>query len=85
MNFRKHYGRWVDPFVALTVAAMVTSKIKLATGICLLPEREVLITAKAIASLDFFSGGRVYPRGMARDWPARGDPWAMGANFRQRC
>jgi alkanesulfonate monooxygenase SsuD/methylene tetrahydromethanopterin reductase-like flavin-dependent oxidoreductase (luciferase family) len=78
----EHYGRWVDPFVALTVAAMVTSKIKLATGICLLPEREVLITAKAIASLDLFSGGRVI-LGVGAGW-LREETEAMGANFGQR-
>src|SRR5260370_23534939 len=38
----EHYGRWLDPFVALTVAAAVTKRIKLGTGICLLPEREPL-------------------------------------------
>lgn len=55
----EHYGRWVDPFIALTVAAGVTRRLKLATGICLLPEREPIVTAKAIASLDYYSGGRV--------------------------
>ncbi|MGH8596203.1 MAG: LLM class flavin-dependent oxidoreductase, partial [Gammaproteobacteria bacterium] len=39
----EHYGRWLDPFVALTVAAGVTKKLKLITGICLLPERETLV------------------------------------------
>src|SRR5580700_10794429 len=48
----EHYTRWADPFIALTVAATVTKKIKLGTGICLLPERETLVTAKLIASLD---------------------------------
>ena len=48
----EHYGRWWDPFVALTVAAAVTNRIKLATGICLLPEREPMVTAKVVASLD---------------------------------
>src|SRR5260370_38316447 len=55
----EHYGRWLDPFVALTVAAAVTKRIKLGTGICLLPEREPLMTAKVIASLYVVSGGRV--------------------------
>src|ERR1700723_523333 len=35
----EHYGRWMDPFVALSVAAAVTRRVKLGTGICLLPER----------------------------------------------
>jgi alkanesulfonate monooxygenase SsuD/methylene tetrahydromethanopterin reductase-like flavin-dependent oxidoreductase (luciferase family) len=47
----EHYGRWRDPFVALLIASAVTKCIKLATGICLLPERGPLITAKTIANL----------------------------------
>ncbi|HVB79850.1 MAG TPA: LLM class flavin-dependent oxidoreductase, partial [Candidatus Binataceae bacterium] len=38
-----HYARWADPFISLTVAAAVTKKLKLGTGVCLLPERETLI------------------------------------------
>jgi len=41
----EHYMQWTDPFIALTVAATVTKTIKLGTGICLLPERDPLITA----------------------------------------
>jgi alkanesulfonate monooxygenase SsuD/methylene tetrahydromethanopterin reductase-like flavin-dependent oxidoreductase (luciferase family) len=41
------------------VAATVTKSLKLATGICLLPERYALMTAKVIATLDLYSGGRV--------------------------
>ncbi|MGA6973149.1 MAG: LLM class flavin-dependent oxidoreductase, partial [Candidatus Binatus sp.] len=48
----EHYGRWMDPFVALSVAAAVTRRVKLGTGICLLPEREPIIAAKTIATLD---------------------------------
>ena len=54
-----HYNRWADPFIALTAVAMVTKRIKLGTGICLLPERDPLVTAKVIASLDLYSKGRV--------------------------
>jgi len=54
-----HHARSADLFVALSVAAAVTKKIKLGTGICLLPEREPLITAKVVASLDLFSAGCV--------------------------
>src|SRR5438445_10445176 len=46
----EHYGRWMDPFVALSVAAAVTKRVKLGTGICLLPEREPIITAKVLAT-----------------------------------
>jgi probable F420-dependent oxidoreductase len=77
-----HYTRWVDPFIALTVAATVTKKIKLATGICLLPEREPLITAKLIASLDYYSNGRVVI-GAGAGW-LKEETEAMGAKFGYR-
>jgi probable F420-dependent oxidoreductase len=81
-NLPEHYGRWLDPFVALTVAAAVTKKIKLITGICLLPERETLVTAKAIASLDYVSGGRVQ-LGIGAGW-LKEETEVMGANFGTR-
>jgi alkanesulfonate monooxygenase SsuD/methylene tetrahydromethanopterin reductase-like flavin-dependent oxidoreductase (luciferase family) len=59
LSLPEHYGRWVDPFIALTVMATARTHIKLVTGICLLPEQDPLITAKVVASLDYFSGGRV--------------------------
>ena len=49
---------FLDPFLALTFAAAVTSKIRLGTGICLVPERQPLTLAKEVASLDKLSGGR---------------------------
>ncbi len=54
----REYYSVADPFVALSVAAAATSTLKLATGICLVPQRDVLQTAKQVASLDLFSGGR---------------------------
>jgi probable F420-dependent oxidoreductase len=78
----EHYGRWADPFVALTVAACATRKIKLGTGICLLPEREVLITAKVTATLDMFSGGRLL-LGVGAGW-LREETEVMGAHFGTR-
>jgi probable F420-dependent oxidoreductase len=54
----REYARTHDPFVALTMAAAVTKKIKLATGICLVIERDPITTAKEVASLDYLSGGR---------------------------
>lgn len=77
-----HYQRWADPFIALTVAATATTRIKLATGICLLPERNALLTAKVIASLDMYSGGRVI-LGVGAGW-LKEETEAMGANFRLR-
>ncbi len=52
------YRHLTDPYIALARASAVTSQIKLATGITLLPERNPLILAKQIASLDHYSGGR---------------------------
>jgi len=48
-----------DPFVALSAAAAVTDRISLGMSVCLLTHRDVLITAKAAASLDQISGGRL--------------------------
>ena len=53
------YGRLYDPFVALTAAAGATTRIRLGTGIALPAERDPIATAKAVASLDHLSGGRV--------------------------
>jgi probable F420-dependent oxidoreductase len=55
----KEYWHTHDPFLALMAAAAVTKTIKLATGICLLIERDPIVTAKEVSSLDQLSGGRV--------------------------
>lgn len=49
----------LDPFTALTFVAAHTSTIRLATGICLVPQRQPIYTAKMVADLDYLSGGRV--------------------------
>ncbi|MCZ6618597.1 MAG: LLM class F420-dependent oxidoreductase [Gammaproteobacteria bacterium] len=49
----------LDPFAGLTFIAARTSTIRLGTGICLVPQRQPVYTAKAVADLDFLSGGRV--------------------------
>lgn len=54
----KEYWHTYDPFVSLSFAAAATSTLKLGTGICLLPQRDTLVTAKLVASLDRMSGGR---------------------------
>jgi probable F420-dependent oxidoreductase len=54
----KEYSHTHDPFLALMAAAAVTKSIKLATGICLLIERDPIVTAKEVASLDVLSNGR---------------------------
>ena len=78
----EHYATWADPFVALSVVAAVTTTLKVGTSICLLPEREPLITAKAVASLDLFSGGRVL-FGVGAGW-LREETEVMGAKFGTR-
>jgi probable F420-dependent oxidoreductase len=55
----REYIHTLDPFVALGAVAAVTQRIKLGTGICLVIQRDPIITAKAVASLDQLSGGRV--------------------------
>src|ERR687886_1236034 len=55
---RKYY-RSLDPFVTLTAAAATTSSLRLGFGIMLLAQRDPITTAKAVASLDHLSGGRV--------------------------
>jgi probable F420-dependent oxidoreductase len=54
----RQYSHTYDPFVALTAAAAATESLLLATGICLVIERDPIITAKEVASLDRLSGGR---------------------------
>jgi probable F420-dependent oxidoreductase len=52
------YWHTHDPFVALSFAAAVTTNLKLGTGICLIPQRDPIVTAKSVASLDMMSDGR---------------------------
>jgi len=52
------YYRTLDPFVALTAAAVATQNLILGTGIALVPQRDPIHTAKEVASLDLVSGGR---------------------------
>jgi probable F420-dependent oxidoreductase len=54
----REYSHTYDPFVALTAAAGATERIKLATGICLVVQRDPITTAREVASLDQLSGGR---------------------------
>jgi len=52
------YKETLDPFLALTAAAMVTERLLLGTGICLVVERDPITTAKEVATLDLLSNGR---------------------------
>jgi probable F420-dependent oxidoreductase len=54
----KEYYDVMDPFVTLTAAAAATKTLKVATGICLVQQRDVIQTAKLVASIDQVSGGR---------------------------
>lgn len=65
----KMYYDTYDPFVALATAASVTSRIKLATGICLVVQRDPIHLAKEVASLDQLSDGRVL-LGVGGGWNA---------------
>ena len=73
----------LDPFAALTYAAAQTSTIRLGTGICLVPERNPVVTAKEVASLDKLSGGRfdfgVGVGWLAEEFTAVGVPWERRA------
>jgi probable F420-dependent oxidoreductase len=55
----EEYKRTLDPLVVLAAAASVTSTLRLGTGILLPAQREPIVTAKAVATLDVVSGGRV--------------------------
>jgi probable F420-dependent oxidoreductase len=78
-----------DPFIALAMMAAVTSKIRLATGICLVPEHNPLVLAKVVATLDFLSGGRAL-LGVGIGWleeefQAIGVPWDRRAQRTREC
>lgn len=76
------YAHLADPFVALAAAAQATSTIKLGTGVCLLPERDTITTAKAVATLDLYSKGRVILGAGAGWFPE--EAAIMGVNFNRR-
>ena len=53
------YAKTFDPFVAMTAAASATTTLKVATGVCLVPQRDPIHTAKQVATVDVLSDGRV--------------------------
>ena len=55
----REYSRIHDPFVALMAAAAATERLRIGTGICLVVERDPIVTAKAAASVDRLSAGRL--------------------------
>ena len=79
----------LDPFTSLTWVAAHTSKIRLCTGICLVPQRNPVYTAKMVADLDFLSGGRA-ELGIGIGWlkeefEALGVPWEDRAGRTEEC
>ena len=76
------YRHFTDPFIALARASAVTSKIKLGTGITLVPERNPLLMAKQISALDQYSGGR-FIFGIGAGWH-REETTIMGGDFDHR-
>src|SRR6266478_8164964 len=63
------YSHTFDPFVSLMAAAAATTRIRIGTGICLIIERDTIVTAKEVASLDVLSGGR-FEFGIGGGWNA---------------
>ncbi|MCH2516814.1 MAG: LLM class F420-dependent oxidoreductase [Dehalococcoidia bacterium] len=76
------YWHTYDPFVALTAAAAVTTDLKLGTGICLVIERDPIMLAKEVASVDRLSGGR-FIFGIGGGWN-REEMANHGTRFRSR-
>ena len=76
------YSHFTDPYIALARASGATSKIMLGTGITLVPERNPLLLAKEIASLDRFSGGR-FLFGIGTGW-LKEETEMMGGDFEHR-
>ena len=76
------YAHFTDPYIALARASGVTATIKLGTGITLVPERNPLVLAKAVSSLDLYSGGR-FLFGVGAGWN-REETTIMGGDFDHR-
>ncbi|MFV0524455.1 MAG: LLM class F420-dependent oxidoreductase [Acidimicrobiales bacterium] len=72
----------LDPFSALTFIAAHTTTLRLATGICLVPQRQPVYTARLVADLDYLSGGRV-DLGVGVGWLAE-EFDALGVDFSAR-
>ncbi len=72
----------LEPFTALTFLAAATSRIRLGTGVCLVPQRNPVYTAKQVADLDWVSGGR-FDFGVGVGWLAE-EFRALGVPFERR-
>ena len=78
----KEYWHTLDPFVGLMAAAAATRQLKVGTGICLIIERDTIVTAKAAATLDLLSGGR-FLFGIGAGWNAE-EMENHGTDFKTR-
>jgi probable F420-dependent oxidoreductase len=78
----EYYERLLDPFMSLTVAACATKRLRLGTGVCLAAERQPIILAKEVATLDYYSHGR-FMLGVGGGW-LREETEIMGHEFRRR-
>jgi probable F420-dependent oxidoreductase len=78
----KHYWHTMDPFIALTIAATASKTLRIATGICLVTQRDPIHTAKEVASLDHLSNGR-FIFGVGAGWN-REEMADHGTNFSAR-
>ena len=76
------YSHFTDPYIALARASAVTTTLKLATGITLMPQRNPLLLAKEIAALDYHSGGR-YILGVGTGW-LKEEVEIFGGDFKRR-
>jgi len=65
----RQYLHTLDPFVAFGIVSAVTRTLRFGTGICLMTERDPIVTAKAIATVDLVSGGR-FLFGVGAGWNA---------------
>jgi probable F420-dependent oxidoreductase len=63
----RKYSHTLDLFVALTAAAGATSRLRVGSGVCLVIERDPIVTAKEVASVDVLSGGR-FEFGVGAGW-----------------
>jgi len=78
----KKYYDVMDPFVTLAAAATATTRLRVATGVCLVVQRDPIQTAKQVASLDQISGGR-FLFGVGAGWNAE-EMADHGTDFKSR-
>ncbi|MEV6823717.1 LLM class flavin-dependent oxidoreductase [Amycolatopsis sp. NPDC051102] len=86
----RDYAETYDPFVAL---AAITTTLKLGTAVCLVPDRDRIVTAKEVAGMDRMPAGRfefgVGPGGIVRNWPItarmRVNGWQCSRSGLVRC